>query len=72
MDDGDSCVDVLSTNSTNFLHKCVGEEFICMVRFAKVKFPPQKVIYCQYPLRSNVFLILPAPKIPPALQKCGP
>ncbi|XP_013108136.1 uncharacterized protein LOC106087589 isoform X2 [Stomoxys calcitrans] len=32
MDDGELCVDVLASNATNFIHKCEGEEFICMVK----------------------------------------
>lgn len=31
MEDGESCVDVLGSNTTSFIHKCEGEEFICMV-----------------------------------------
>lgn len=32
MDDGELCVDVVNSNATNFVHKCEGDEFICMVR----------------------------------------
>ncbi|XP_073848251.1 uncharacterized protein isoform X2 [Musca autumnalis] len=32
MDDGDLCVDVVNSNATNFIHKCEGDEFICMVK----------------------------------------
>lgn len=38
MEDGEACVDVVNSNNTNFLHKCVGEEFICMVRLYNLQY----------------------------------
>ncbi|XP_004537482.1 uncharacterized protein LOC101460711 [Ceratitis capitata] len=32
MDHGEACVDVTTHNLTNFIRKCKGEEFICMVK----------------------------------------
>ncbi|XP_018782991.1 PREDICTED: uncharacterized protein LOC108965210 [Bactrocera latifrons] len=32
MDHGEACVDVMTRNLTNFIRKCKGEEFICMVK----------------------------------------
>ncbi|KAM7343517.1 uncharacterized protein ACRADG_010516 [Cochliomyia hominivorax] len=32
MEDGEACVDVLNSNTTDFRYKCEGEEFICMVK----------------------------------------
>lgn len=38
MDDGELCVDVVTTNATSFIHKCEGEEFICMVSLSERTF----------------------------------